>query len=267
MMNAVTPSIASETTWKVTSSRLWRFTMRAGSGDRAPPSRRRTARGRSARRAGGWRPRRTRRSIASRDAVGERLGRRLVDEDAGLAGDDGFERAAAAERDDRPSARLRFERHDAEVLFARQQRHRRAAVQLANLVVGAAAEKLHVGAGRRARGARAPVRRRRSSAARRPGGSRRSRDRCACRAPAPTRRARIAREPDVVGMKELGVDGRIHHGRLAIIVSADPARNIMRDSDIAVRAARRVAVPARQPRHHRPHHARCRAARPARGPK
>ena len=45
------------------------------------------------------------------------------------SGDDGFERAAAAERDDRPAAGLRFERHDAEVFFAGQQHDRRAAVQ------------------------------------------------------------------------------------------------------------------------------------------
>ncbi len=30
-MNAETPSSASERTWKVTSRRLWRFTMRSGS--------------------------------------------------------------------------------------------------------------------------------------------------------------------------------------------------------------------------------------------
>ena len=65
-------------------------------------------------------------------------------------------------------------------------------------------------------------------------------------------------------MKELCVDGRIHHGRLAIIVSADPPRNIMRDSDIAVRAAGRVAVPPCQPRHHRPHHATTQLAEPLR---
>ena len=34
-------------------------------------------------------------------------------------------RAAAAERDDRRAARLRLERHDAEILFARQQDQRR----------------------------------------------------------------------------------------------------------------------------------------------
>src|SRR5262249_52183501 len=57
-------------------------------------------------------------------------------------------------------------------------------------------------------------------------------------------------------MKELGVDGWIHDSCLAIIVSAYSARNIMRDSDIAVNAIRSVAVPTRHPRHHRPHHRR-----------
>src|SRR6185369_17205435 len=57
----------------------------------------------------------------------------------------------------------------------------------------------------------------------------------------------------VVGMEELGVDRWIDHNRLAIIVSADPARNIVRDSDIAVRPVCGLAVPARHPCHHRTH--------------
>ena len=149
-MNAVTPSSASERTWKATSSRLCRFTTRAASGDRrderciSSPNRvAAEALGVAADGAGVERLRRSARAMR----VGERLRRRLVDEDAGLAGDDGFERAAAAERDDRPSAGLRLERDDAEVFFAGQQRHRRAPVQLANLVVGRRPRNSHVGAG------------------------------------------------------------------------------------------------------------------------
>ena len=122
---------------------------------RALRSRRRIARGRSARRGGGCAPRSKRRSIARGDGVGERLGGRFVDEHAGFAGDDGFERAAAAERDDRPAARLRFERHDAEVFFARQQHDRRAAVEVADLLVGHAGRETRR---RRRRAARARAR-------------------------------------------------------------------------------------------------------------
>src|SRR5262249_62325765 len=50
------------------------------------------------------------------------------------------------------------------------------------------------------------------------------------------------------------VDGRIHDCGLAIIVSGDPARNMMRDSNIAVRATGRAAVPPRQLRHGWTHH-------------
>src|SRR6516162_10172955 len=74
------------------------------------------------------------------DGVGERLRRRLVDEPAGLLGHYRFTRAAASERDHRPSARLRLERHDPEILLAGQQGDARAAVRLAELLVRAAAE-------------------------------------------------------------------------------------------------------------------------------
>jgi len=55
------------------------------------------------------------------------------------------------------------------------------------------------------------------------------------------------------GPEETRVDGRVHHCGLAIIVSGDPARNIMRNSDIAVYARCRVPVPSRERRHRRPH--------------
>ena len=87
--------------------------------------------GRSARRGGGWRPDRS--CDGARDRVGEGLGRRFVDEQAGLSGHHRLERATAAERDHRPAARLRLERHDAEVLFAGQQNDRRPAVQIAHV--------------------------------------------------------------------------------------------------------------------------------------
>ena len=67
-----------------------------------------------------------------------------------------------------------------------------------------------------------------------------------------------------VRAKNVRVDRGIHDCRLAIIVSADPARNIMRDSHIAVRTAGRVAVPAGHPRHDRPHDAAAQPRRSAR---
>ena len=81
-------------------------------------------------------------SAVARCASANAVDRRLVDQKAGLAGDDRFERAAAAQRDDRPAARLRLERDDAEVLLARQQHDCGAPIQVADVVVRQAAEEL-----------------------------------------------------------------------------------------------------------------------------
>src|SRR4029077_10132931 len=78
------------------------------------------------------------------DRVGERPWARLADEQARFARYDGLERATASERHDRTAACLGFERHDAEILLARQQHDRCPAVQLANLHVRTASEELHV---------------------------------------------------------------------------------------------------------------------------
>ena len=137
---------------------------------------------------GGVEPmRRARRRIA----VGERRGRRLVDQHAGLARDDRLERAAPAERDHRAAARLRLDRHDAEVLFAGQQHDGgRARYRSRTSSSSTAAEELDVGADsaarRSSRGALGPVADD-ASAARRRDGRRRWRRRCACREPARTR--------------------------------------------------------------------------------
>ena len=53
---------------------------------------------------------------------------------------------SAAQRDDRTAARLRFDRHDAEVLFTGQQDRCRSSIEVADLGVGTAAEQLDVGA-------------------------------------------------------------------------------------------------------------------------
>ncbi len=124
MMKAARPSSASEMTWNATSRRLCRIIAAAPRRLRAPAprSRRRTARGRNARRGGGSRPASKRlRSSAARSASANAVGGRLVDEQAGLSWHDRLERAAAPQRHHRAAAGLRFERHDAEVLFAGQQ--------------------------------------------------------------------------------------------------------------------------------------------------
>src|SRR6478672_5431330 len=51
-------------------------------------------------------------------ACRERLGRSLVDEDARLAGYDGFECAPAGVGDDGPAARLSLDRNNPEIFFA-----------------------------------------------------------------------------------------------------------------------------------------------------
>ena len=76
-------------------------------------------------------------------------GGRLVDEHAGHAVDDRFERAASRERDDGRAAGLRLDRRDAEVFFAWKQHGGRAAIVIAHVLVGQRSEQLHVGAGAR----------------------------------------------------------------------------------------------------------------------
>ena len=81
-----------------------------------------------------------RRGQRARDAVGERRRRRVRRRGCRSCRPRPFRwrRRARARRP--ASAGLRLDGHDAEVFFARQQRDRRVAVQVANLLVGAAAE-------------------------------------------------------------------------------------------------------------------------------
>ena len=152
------------------------------------------------------------------------------------------------QRDDRAAARLCLERHDTEVLFSGKDHGGGPAVQLADLFV---------------------VRRPRNSTSRHPSACRearaigsvpddlsgtpasrrhRSRHRCVCRGPARTRSGSRSGTA-AVRVEKLRIDRRINHSRLAIIVSSDPARNIMRIRHIAVDAPGRRGVPPRQPRH------------------
>ena len=218
-------------------------------------------------------------SMARAMRVGKGRCGRIVDEKSGFVGDHGFERAAASERNDRTAACLRFDGDDAEVFLAGEQCHGGAAIEIANSSSDLSSEKRDI----------LPA-----APALPPLAARSSRPRSG---PSPTifsgtlarRQASIASVDALVGdegrnhesvtaaigrpngrgrwREKLGVNGRIHHSRLAIIVSADPARNIMRDSDIAVGAAGRVAVPPSQPGHDVAHDGRL-PARPSRsGPK
>ena len=66
----------------------------------------------------------------------------LFDQEPCFLRDDGLERAAARVRDDRPAARLRFERHDAEIFLAGKHHDSRAAIQLTHFFFAASSEKL-----------------------------------------------------------------------------------------------------------------------------
>ena len=189
---------------------------------------------------GGWRRCPSQSPSARRSRVGERAGRRLVDEHARSPRSTTVSSAPPrAEGDDRPAAGLRLERHDAEILFARQQGDRRAVIGGRGSPRSDSRPANSTSApGRRARAARAPDRRRRWSAG----------------TPRPAagldgevqtlvghqrRHHEARRSGDLAGrLKELGVDRRIHHSRPAIIVSADPPRNILGNRHIAVRTVR-----------------------------
>ena len=82
-------------------------------------------------------------------AHGRRPGAGLgaVDQEPRLAVDDGFERTAPGQRDDRPAAGLRLDRDDPEILFAGQEHGGRAAIELTHGFIGRSAQKLHIGAG------------------------------------------------------------------------------------------------------------------------
>ena len=266
------PSTASVTTWNATSSRLWRLTIAAPARraqrvvddvldlvhearSREPLGVRADARG-------------CPRSVAAArvSAVGERLDRRVAEQHAGLAVDHRLERAAAAERDHRPAAGLRLDRHDAEVLFAGQDGRRSRAIQVAHLFVGAPAEELEPSPASaleaRALGPVADDRQRR----RRPGARPSSRGRRACRARGPTppeTRAVAGPARPARACRTSVSTGGYTRVDSTIIVQRDPPRNILRDSEIAVYAACRGAVPPGQRGQHRPQQRAADASRPA----
>ena len=158
-----------------------------------------------------------------------------------------------AERHDRAAARLRLDGHDAEVLLAGQD-HGAGARGTRRAASSSVSRPRNFDAARRpaARAARGRARRRRCAAAA-PASAHASMARSIrlYGTSADTIRKWLAGAWTGGGVEEGRVDRRIHDRRLAIIVSADPPRNVARVGDEAVHARRRGRVPARQPRQHR----------------
>ena len=120
-------------------------------------------------------------------------------------------------------------------------------IECPDLLIGLPAEELHVGPGQRLQPRAFGAGARRCAAARRPDGSPQSPDRAAYRGPARTRSGKQGAGSGVRrGVIEVSVYWRIHNGRPAIIVSADPARNILRVREKAVHAPRGGGVPPGQ---------------------
>ena len=188
-------------------------------------------------------------SPCARDARGKGGRRGLVDEDAGDAVEDRLDRAAAAQRDDRRPARLRFDRHDAEILLAGKEHGRRASILVVYGLVGQRAEKLHVGS--RARGeihqraALGSV----ADDAKWHVGEMAGLDGhvdALIRNESRHNQQRVFASDRVIRDEKARIDGRIDDVGVTIIVPTDPAGNVLRDGDIVVDPAGRGGIPARQ---------------------
>ena len=173
-----------------------------------------------------------------------------MEEDPGNAFEHRFRHSSAAERHDRFSTGLRFDRHDTEVLLAGKDQAAAAAVQVADPLVRQPAEELDVRArlfaqrpelraradnlewvaepGVRANGQVEPLVR-----------YERGHDQIEAFV---TRRAR---------REEVGVHRRIHDFRVAVVEFLDALLHVAAERDELVHAARRSPVPAAQAREHR----------------
>src|SRR5262245_16576188 len=83
--------------------------------------------------------------LRRRDAVqcgSHGSGRQIVEQNSRLTSDDRLECPSARQRNDGTAARLRFHRHDAEVLLAGQKNRECASILFANLLVAQVADKL-----------------------------------------------------------------------------------------------------------------------------
>src|SRR5436190_8277789 len=140
--NARIPSSASEMTYNATSNRLYRLSMRKAFDSRLDRSREHRAI-------------ELRRVVANKNRIeadlacacqagGECLRRRLAHEHAGDAVDDGLERSAPPESNHGPSAGLRFDRRDAEILFAGKEHGGGSSIKTADLFIADRAEELDI---------------------------------------------------------------------------------------------------------------------------
>ena len=168
------------------------------------------------------------------EAAGKSLDARPVHEHAGLAVDDRFAGAAPVERDDRA-----FRTPVIRPGRCRSLRRREGASRgTRDRAAGSARRSASPGTRRRRRQRRSSVslgpRARRSAMARGHAGRRRWRHRGACTGPARTRSGRLEQSAWRLWRVVVSVYGRIHNARPAIIVSADPPRNILRVREKAV---------------------------------
>ena len=185
--------------------------------------------------------------LRARDAGGKRFGSRFGDEHARHVVDDRVERASTAKRDDRPSAGLRFDRHDAEVLLAGQQDRRRSSIEVANRFIGKAAEQLNVGAGGelRQRVALRSVSDDAERHARKAAGLDGDVDAFVGNQGRHNQQEVFGNDGLIAGRAiEIRIDRRIDDNSVTIIVPPDPAGNVLRDGHIAVHPPCGGRVPA-----------------------
>ena len=185
--------------------------------------------------------------------VGEGFRGGVADEHTCLAVDDCLCGAAASERYDRAAAGLGFDRHHPEVFDARQERGRGPPVELADLLVRLPSQKRHVGPGHGPQPAQLGT-----GADDGEGGSQLATgvdgdiESLVRHERRHDQEARAARATVVSGTIKGCIYRGIHDGRLAIIVSADPLRNIPRVGDVAVDSPGRRSIPPGQGCHDRP---------------
>ena len=164
-----------------------------------------------------------------RQAGGQGVRCGLIDEHSRDPRHDRLAGATAAQRDDGTAARLCFDRHDAEVLFAWQHDGRCAPIQVPDLLVGDSPQPLDVGANpfpeRHQPGSLRAVTHNLQGYAGEAGRLNGHIDTLV--------RDEGGNHEDVgawrpaIWMIEPSVHGRVHHESLAIIVSTDPAGNIV----------------------------------------
>jgi len=169
------------------------------------------------------------------DGVGECGRGGVLNEEACFFGDDRLECSASRIGDNRPATRLGFEGHDTEILLAGQQDHARTLVEGSNLVIRTPAQEFDVGARLSLEaGAIGPGADNLQWHVGKPAGVNGQIN--AFIGDERRHHKSISLGSRRIGPEKLSIDRRIYHSRLAIIVSADSARNMLRIRDISVHA-------------------------------